>query len=122
VADEVVVHELDDAKAAVPLPEQLWHVPVRVDAESQMPGDWQGSVSEWVLAQVRAHVASIAVAADQFESLMVGDAHAAAAAVPASAEAFVVAAAFAGPEPVDAILLPAHASLDLHGLVQPFIA
>jgi hypothetical protein len=122
VSDDVVVYELDDTKVTVPLPEQLWHVPVRIDSESQMPGDWQGSVAEWVLAQVRAHADTIALTAEQFETLMPADGAAAPSSTAAPHETVVLAAAFEGPEAAEHILLPAHGSGDLHGLVMAYIA
>ena len=53
-----------DAHPALP-----WHIVVKIDAQSDLPTDWQGSVSDWVSQQVGAHVASVALTETQFESL-----------------------------------------------------
>jgi len=53
-----------DAHPALP-----WHIIVKIDAQSDVPADWQGSVSDWVAQQVGAHAASVALTETQFESL-----------------------------------------------------
>jgi hypothetical protein len=131
VADgEGWVYKLGDPNGPAAEPESplLWHIPIRVDVQGEVPGDWQGSVSEWVAAQARAHVASVTLSIDQFQSLFSAQAvgsEAPPAAGSLTHEAFALAPAAFAAENVGDVLLPAHASGDLHSLldfVHPAIA
>lgn len=107
------------------MPTQLWHIPFKIDAESQMPSDWQGSVADWVMAEIAAHAGSITLTADQFASLTLA-APVSSAAAPHSAdaapEAFDRVPAFEAPDATALTVLPEQSFGDFHGLVVPHIA
>jgi hypothetical protein len=50
-------------------PAMPWHIVVKIDSQSDVPAEWQGSLADWLSEQVGAHVASVALTDAQFESL-----------------------------------------------------
>jgi len=64
-------------------PAMPWHIVVKIDAQSDVPAEWHGSLADWLAEQVGAHVASVALTDAQFESLFPAPLGAGAAADPA---------------------------------------
>lgn len=72
MADDVRVYKRDDSQAPVSDPAFLSHVPIKVEAVSDVPGDWSGSVADWVMLQGRLHASVVTLSDDQYESLFPG--------------------------------------------------
>ena len=118
VADQTI-----DNAGGVQTPVQLWHIPVKLDAQSDVPSDWSGTVAEWLSLQVASHAVSVTITDDQFATLMqeapftLGPKFEA-----VSPEAFSAFEASDVPPQLETMLPPSHVLLDFHGLIQPVLA